>query len=118
MSAQAAGAVGFVTDGMIRDLPQVERLDFDVFGRGTSPGDINGRAELVCHGEALTIDRTVVSPGDLIVADRDGVVVVPLTAAREVFDRALAKAASEASFQAAVGEWLPVMDALSRFDIL
>jgi len=118
MAAQAAGAVGFVTDGMIRDLPQVERLDFDVFGRGTSPGDIHGRAELVCHGEALTIDRTVVSPGDLIVADRDGVVVVPLTAAREVFDRALAQAASEASFQAAVGEGLPVMDALSRFDIL
>jgi regulator of RNase E activity RraA len=118
MAAQAAGAVGFVTDGMIRDLPQVEGLDFAVFGRGTSPGDINGRAELVRHGDVLTIDRTAINRGDLIVADRDGVVVVPLTAAREVVERALAMTAREASFQAAVGNGLPVLEALSRFDIL
>lgn len=118
MAAQAAGAVGFVTDGMIRDLPQVERLAFSVFARGTTPRDINGRAELVGHGEAIAIDRIAIRRGDVIVADRDGVVVVPSGVAREVVDRALVKAAAEASFQAAVADGLPVTDALTRFEVL
>jgi regulator of RNase E activity RraA len=118
MAAQAAGAVGFLTDGMIRDIPQVAGLDFDVFGRGMTPRDMNGRAEMVRHGETVDIDRVAIHPGDVIVADRDGVVVVPLTVAREVVGRARTKAADEAEFHAAVGDGLPVMDALRRFDVL
>jgi regulator of RNase E activity RraA len=118
MAAREAGAVGFVTDGLIRDLPQVEGLGFDVFGRGTTPRDIHGRAELVRHGETVTIDTVAIDPGDLIVADRDGVVVVPSRVAREVVGLALAGAADEASFQAAVRGGLPVLDALARFEIL
>ena len=118
MAAQGAGAVGFVTDGLIRDLPQVERLGFGMYARGMTPRDINGRAEVVRLGEPVVIDGILISPGDLIVGDEDGVVVVPLAVAREVVDRALAKAGDEASFHAAVGRGLPVMDALTRFDIL
>lgn len=118
MAAQAAGAVGLVTDGLIRDLPQVEGLAFDVFSRGTTPRDIHGRAELVRHGEAVAIDTVIIRPADLIVADRDGVVVVPLHVAREVVDLALAEAAAEASLRAAVRGGLPVLDALAHFEIL
>ena len=118
MAAQGAGAVGFVTDGLIRDLPQVERLGFGMYARGMTPRDINGRAEVVRLGEPVVIDGILISPGDLIVGDEDGVVVVPLAVAREVVERALAKAGDEASFHAAVGRGLPVMDALTRFDIL
>jgi len=118
MAAGAAGAVGFVTDGLIRDLPQVDGLGFDVFGRGTTPRDIHGRAELVRHGETVAIDTVTIDPGDLIVADRDGVVVVPSRVAREVVGLALVGATDEASFQAAVRGGLPVLDALARFEIL
>jgi regulator of RNase E activity RraA len=73
---------------------------------------------MVRHGETVAIDRVAIHPGDVIVADRDGVVVVPLTVAREVVGRARTKAADEAEFHAAVGDGLPVMDALRRFDVL
>jgi 4-hydroxy-4-methyl-2-oxoglutarate aldolase len=117
-AAQAAGAVGFVTDGMIRDVREVDQLAFDVLGRGATPRDINGRAELVRHGQPVAIDGVTIGAGDLIVADQDGVVVVPLAVAQIVLERALSKAADEASCHAAVGEGMSVMEALTRFDVL
>ncbi len=118
MAARAAGAVGFLTDGLIRDREQVERLGFPVYARGTTPIDINGRAEVVGHGLPVTIAGVTIARGDLIVGDRDGVVVVPRGVQREVIDRALEKASTESMFRAAVAGGSSVLDALDHFDIL
>ncbi len=78
---------GFVIDGLVRDLPDIRRLgDFPVFARGTTsigplhrgPGEIN--YPICCGG-------TVVFPGDVIVADAAGIVIVPQNIAEEALDR-------------------------------
>jgi RraA family protein len=86
ISAQNRGIAGAVIDGACRDVVEIRRLQFPIFSRGVVPnvaaiagyGEINVRVQ--CGGQA-------VSPGDVIVADENGVVVVPLDAAAEVLER-------------------------------
>lgn len=84
--AKSRGIAGFIVDGYVRDLPEILALDFPVFARGTSavgplhrgPGEIN--YPIVCGGR-------VINPGDIIVADQSGVVVVPHEHVLETYQR-------------------------------
>ena len=95
--AKHRGAAGFVIDGLVRDLPSIQELDFPVFARGTSPigplhrgpGEIN--YSICCGG-------VVINPGDLVVGDAMGVVVVPQGIAAELLQRLQAHAASNATY--------------------
>lgn len=78
------GAVGAVVDGGVRDLHQIHPLGFAVFATYRSPLDIRGRGEMVSFGEAVVCRGVEVSPGDLVFADANGVVVVPARAALDV----------------------------------
>jgi RraA family protein len=77
---------GFIVDGLIRDLPAILPLDFPVFARGVTPigplhrgpGEIN--FPICCGG-------VVVNPGDIIVADAAGIIVVPREIASELLAR-------------------------------
>jgi regulator of RNase E activity RraA len=100
--ARHRGVGGFVVDGVIRDLPEIRGLaDFPVFARGVTPigpmhrgpGEIN--YPIACGG-------VVVNPGDLIVGDLNGVVVVPLEVADELLERLNERADAEADYNAAV----------------
>src|SRR5262249_7912923 len=95
------GVAGFVVDGLIRDAAGVARSGMPVFARGITPigplhrgpGEVNYPVQ--CGG-------VVVFPGDVIIADRDGVVVVPRDFASELLERCRAKASAEAGYVAAV----------------
>ena len=100
--ARHRGIGGFVVDGLIRDLPAIRALgDFPVFARGVTPigplhrgpGEIN--FPVSCGG-------IVVHPGDVIVGDLNGVVVVPREIAPELLERLTARQAAEADYTAAV----------------
>jgi regulator of RNase E activity RraA len=77
------GLVGVVVDGAWRDIPEIQALDFPIFGRGSSPfspakhelGEIN--VPVCCGG-------VIVEPGDVIVAGSEGIVVVPRRHAEDV----------------------------------
>lgn len=95
--ARHRGAAGFVVDGLIRDLPSIQELDFPVFARGTTPiGPLHrGPGEInfpICLG------GVVVNPGDLIVGDSTGLVVVPQAIAEELLGRLKSHKASNASY--------------------
>jgi regulator of RNase E activity RraA len=100
--ARHRGIQGCVVDGLIRDLPEIRELgDFPVFARGVSPiGPLHrGPGEInypICAG------GIVVHPGDIIVGDLNGVVVVPQAIAGELLGRLRARAAREAEYTAAV----------------
>lgn len=117
-AARARGARGVVTDGPVRDLQQVTALDFPVFGRGGHPADVDGRLEWRAHNTPVEIDGVTVAPGDLIVADADGVVAVPEHLVDEVIDRVRAKALSENRFLDAVRGGMSVAQAYSEFGVL
>jgi RraA family protein len=95
--AKHRGAAGFVVDGLVRDLPGVRELGLPVFARGTSPigplhrgpGEIN--YPICCGG-------VVVNPGDLIVGDSMGVVVVPTMIVAELLERLRTHESSNADY--------------------
>ena len=100
--ARHRGIAGFVVDGLIRDLPGILRLgDVPMFARGVTPiGPLHrGPGEL---NYPISAGGIVVCPGDLIVADLNGVVVVPREASQELLDRLTARSAAEADYLAAV----------------
>jgi regulator of RNase E activity RraA len=114
----ARGGMGAVCDGPARDAASIRELGFPVFCRGTLPLDINGRAEVVEHGGSVVVDGIGVASGDLIVADSDGVVVVPLAVRDEVVARAVEKATAESGFRDAVRSGVAPSEAFARHNVL
>jgi regulator of RNase E activity RraA len=76
-AARGRGAAGAVVDGPVRDIGPTRELGFPVFARGCSPLDTRGRAEVARFREPLVCAGVAVRPGDVVVADEDGVVVCP-----------------------------------------
>jgi len=97
VAAQARGIAGVVIDGGVRDTRQLEELGFPVFSsriaiRGTQKRWA-GRL-----GAAITIRGRRVGPGDFVVADRDGIAVVPREDREPVLRKARERAAAEADY--------------------
>ncbi|SDG23996.1 RraA family protein [Dyella sp. 333MFSha] len=83
--ALANGHVGAVLDGGVRDLTEIRRdYDFPVYARSVSPGTTVGRYRTLASNVTVEMAGVTVNPGDIIVADIDGVIVVPRAQAAEV----------------------------------
>lgn len=83
--AFANGHAGAILDGGVRDIPEIRRdYGFPVFSRSVSPGTTLGRFKTVASQVPVEVGGVIVHPGDLIVADIDGVCVVPKDKAAEV----------------------------------
>jgi 4-hydroxy-4-methyl-2-oxoglutarate aldolase len=82
-SAAKIGVRAVIVDGMVRDIEALEAMRMPVWARGLSPSGCNkdGAGEV---GAIIACGGVAVRPGDVIVADRDGVAVVPLEDAAEV----------------------------------
>lgn len=100
--ARHRGVAGFVVDGLIRDVGRIRALnDFPVFARGVTPiGPLHrGPGEI---NYPVSVGSIVVSPGDIVVGDLNGVVVVPAEIAPRLLERLRAQSAAEAGYTAAV----------------
>ena len=87
--AYARGFEGAVLDGGVRDITEIRRdYDFPVFSRSASPGTTLGRFKTLGANIPVVCGGIEVNPGDIIVADIDGVVVVPQALAAEVLKMA------------------------------
>jgi 4-hydroxy-4-methyl-2-oxoglutarate aldolase len=87
--AVANGLAGAILDGGVRDIMEIRRdYDFSVFARSISPGTTLGRFKTLSSNEPVECGGILVNPGDLIVADLDGVVVVPKEHVTAVLERA------------------------------
>jgi regulator of RNase E activity RraA len=82
------GANGVVTNGGVRDTDEIIRQDIPTYYKTISQPIIPGRDEMEAAQVPVNLDGTRVEPGDVVVADGDGVVVVPLRVAREVGEAA------------------------------
>jgi len=76
-TAKVRGLAGMVIDGGARDIEELEEIGFPVWSRSQTPSTSVGRYVPVSRNEPVTCAGVVVRPGDWIVADKTGVVVVP-----------------------------------------
>jgi 4-hydroxy-4-methyl-2-oxoglutarate aldolase len=109
-SLRVRGCAGAVIDGGCRDVEFILREDFPVFCRYTTPQDCVPRWELVARGDVtVNVGGVRVAPGDWVVADHDGIVVVPHEIAQSVLAEAAEKAATESEIRTLVrGGTLPL----------
>ena len=90
----ARGVEGLVTDGAVRDTREIRLLRFPVFSAGVAiTGTIKQSAGSV--NQPVVIGNCRIRPGDIVVGDDDGVVVVPAEAESEVIERAQARVEKE-----------------------
>jgi len=100
--AHKAGIAGFVIDGAVRDTEECARGDFPVFAAGANPnGPLKNSGGRI--NWPVSLAGTAVNPGDLIVGDADGVVVVPRETADGIVGAAQAKVDAEAERMKAIG---------------
>jgi 4-hydroxy-4-methyl-2-oxoglutarate aldolase len=92
--AQRRGIAGFVVDGVIRDLGEVRAMGFPVFARGLIPKP-GVKAAVLPLKEAIRCGAVTVHSGDVVVADEEGVVVVPRADRERILSAARARAAAE-----------------------
>lgn len=83
-AARMRGAAGCVTDGFVRDILEIRRLQLPVFHGGIAPLDSKGRGQIQAIDVPVICGGVKVSPGDLVFGDADGVVVVPQAVEAEV----------------------------------
>ncbi len=93
--AQRRGIRGFVVDGVLRDVGEIRELRFPVFARGVIPIP-GGKTWLEPMNVEIRCGGVAVHPGDVVVADEDGVVVVPAARRDEVLAAARVRIAQEA----------------------
>jgi regulator of RNase E activity RraA len=94
-AAAAKGAAGAIVDGLTRDARRIQELRFPVFAGGISSYDSWGRSEVVGYDIPVECGGVQVNPGDYVLADYDGIVVIPPVAAEDVLAYAETKAGRE-----------------------
>jgi 4-hydroxy-4-methyl-2-oxoglutarate aldolase len=94
-AAIGRGATGVVCDGYVRDSPKVRALGFPAFALGTRPIDFRARMEITGAGRPVVCGGVLVKPGELVLADDDGVVVAPADVEAAAIERANERARRE-----------------------
>jgi len=117
-AAVKRGAVGIVCDAYTRDTRALIAMPFPTFVAGISPQDSLGRVDVAAVGESVECGGVTVKTGDLVIADLDGVVVIPEEVAAQVIERAERKVSREDEMRRSLRSGMPVTTAFDRYGVL
>jgi len=109
------GLAGAVVDGSVRDLPQVKRLQFPVFSRGVVPSTSINHYRFAGANIAVTCAGVRVNPNDIVVADEDGVAVVPRAHAAEILKKAQDLDDTEHRMYPFIEKFRSIKEAVAKF---
>ncbi len=112
------GCVGAIVDGAIRDVGKIRQLGFPVLARGVSPYDSKNRQRVIDCDISVEIGGVLFNPGDLVVADEDGIVVIPQRVESQTLSLAWAKVHSENEVRAAIGGGMKAVAAFEKYGVL
>jgi 4-hydroxy-4-methyl-2-oxoglutarate aldolase len=112
---KSRGFVGAIVDGGVRDLPQIAKLRFPVFARSIVPSTTVNHFRFAGANVPVTIGGVRVEAGDIIVADLDGVVVVPKARAAAVLKKAQELDNSEHQMIPFIEKYRSLREAVAKF---
>jgi regulator of RNase E activity RraA len=116
--AKRNGAVGCVCDSMIRDCKQIIAMQFPVFHVGIRPLDSKGRGRVMAYDVPIRCGDVLVRPGELVFADFDGVVVVPLELEEHALSLAAEKIGKENATRRELLRGRTLRDVFDEFGVL
>lgn len=117
-AARNSGCIGAVIDGAVRDVRKMRDMQFPVFARGTSVYDSKDRQRVIDIDVPVEIGGVRITPGDLVIADLDGAVVVPAEIEREAIRNAWQKVHAENVTRDAIREGMKATAAYEKYGIL
>lgn len=117
-AAGNAGCVGVVVHGSVRDIDKMAAMGFPVFATGKNPYDSQNRQKVVDLDVVVEIDGVKFAPGDLVMADQDGIVVVPQQVEAQVLAAALEKVSAENVTRDAIRNGMKAVEAYQKFGVL
>jgi 4-hydroxy-4-methyl-2-oxoglutarate aldolase len=112
---KARGLAGAVIDGGVRDTPQIRRLQFPVFSRGVAPSTTVNHYRFAGANIPVTCAGVRVNAGDIIVADEDGVTVVPRARAADVLKKAQDLDNTEHTMLPFIERFKSIKEAVAKF---
>jgi regulator of RNase E activity RraA len=104
------GASGIVIDGGVRDSPYIMRLDFPVFAKATTPEHIGGEIVPYAANVPVTCAGVYVKPGDIVMGDSDGVIIIPREKAEELALKAEEVEKKEEAIRSMIASGIPLRD--------
>lgn len=117
-AARRRGCVGAIVDGAVRDIARIREMDFGLVARGTTPYDSKNRQRVIDADVPVKIGGVVFNPGDLVLADEDGMVVIPRSIEQDVLSAAWEKVHSENEVREAIAQGMSAVEAYDRFGVL
>ena len=100
--AQERGIKGFVIDGVIRDVAEAREFQFPVFARGVCPKPGAKKVKEPLN-QTIQCGGVTVNPGDIVVADEEGIAIIPLARSQEVYEIGVKRRDKDASLT--VEQW-------------
>lgn len=116
--AQVRGAVGSICDSRIRDCQRIVEMGFPVFHAGIRPVDSQGRGRVMAYDVPIRCGDVLVQPGELVIADIDGVVVVPAAVESEAIAMALDKVNRENASREELRRGALLRDVYQKYGVL
>ena len=117
-AARNRGCVGAIVDGAVRDVAQLTAMGFAVFARGTCILDSLHRQRVIDLNVPVELGGVHCQPGDLVIADVDGVVIVPQAVEREALQRAWEKVHAESVTRDAIKRGMLATEAYKKYGVL
>ncbi len=117
-AARNSGCVGTIVDGAVRDVAKMTAMKFPVFARGTCLYDSMNRQRVIDIDVPVEIAGVRFCPGDLVIADVDGIVVVPQAVEKEAIARAWKKVYEENITRDAIRGGMKAVAAYKKYGVL
>jgi 4-hydroxy-4-methyl-2-oxoglutarate aldolase len=112
---KARGLAGAVIDASVRDTPQIAKIQFPVFSRGVAPSTTVNHYRFAGKNIPVKCAGVEVRAGDIVTADLDGVVVVPIEKAADVLKRAQQLDNTEHSTLPFIEKYRSIREAVAKF---
>ena len=120
-AVKSRGATGVVTDGAVRDVPEILKINppFPVWGKDYIPRDSKGRIKVSEWGNiTINCGGVTVNPEDIVFADLDGIVIIPKDMINDVLSEAEERFSKEGEFREEIRNGMSVSEAAAKYKVI